>query len=57
MVGDRDRFEQVAVNLIGNSINHTSYNGRIMIHVQYHLEDKQIVFIVNDNGKGIKKEE
>lgn len=51
---DRDKVEQVFVNLIDNAIKYTQEAGRI--EVRLIEQDKAIVVTVEDNGIGIAKE-
>ena len=55
IMGDRDRIEQVIVNILSNAIKYTPENGKIMISLS--LEDENIVVKVADNGIGIPKED
>lgn len=48
---DKDKIEQVFINLIGNSIKFTPDGG--MIIVENWLNGKEIVFQIADNGYGI----
>jgi len=51
---DRDRVEQVFVNLIDNAIKYTKESGRILVSL---LEQDSVVIVtVEDNGIGIPKE-
>jgi signal transduction histidine kinase len=52
---DRDKIEQVIVNLIDNAIKYTNEGGRINVFL---IEDKNdITLIVKDNGIGIPTED
>ena len=50
---DVQQIEQVLVNIIKNSIESISENGRIEIET---LEKKQVELIIRDDGKGIDKD-
>lgn len=52
---DRDKMEQVIVNIISNSIKYTPENGIIKVSTQY--KDEGAYFVVEDNGIGIPKED
>lgn len=51
---DRDRMEQVLVNLIHNAIKFTPPGGSIGIHV--FQEGQNVIFMVRDTGVGISEE-
>jgi len=51
---DRDKIEQVFVNLIDNAIKYTKAAGRIRVCLAQ--QDKEVVVTVEDNGIGIPKE-
>jgi two-component system phosphate regulon sensor histidine kinase PhoR len=53
--GDKERIEQVLINLIVNSIKYGKTNGITSVGIESHNENKFIVK-VKDNGEGIKKE-
>ena len=53
--GDKERIEQVLINLIVNSIKYGKTNGLTSVGIESHNENKFIVKI-KDNGEGIKKE-
>ena len=53
--GDKERVEQVLINLIVNSIKYGKTNGITSVGIESHNENKFIVKI-KDNGEGIKKE-
>lgn len=51
---DKNQIERVLVNLIGNSLRHTSDGGHIDINLT--VQDGWVVFVVEDTGTGIPKE-
>jgi two-component system phosphate regulon sensor histidine kinase PhoR len=53
--GDKERIEQVLINLIVNSIKYGKTNGITSVGIESYNENKFIVKI-KDNGEGIKKE-
>jgi len=53
--GDKDRIEQVILNIIGNAIKYTSDEGKIEIIAGY--SDGMVSIEVNDNGIGIPENE
>ena len=53
--GDIERYEQVLINLIVNSIKYGKPNGTTIISVDSHTEQKFILKVI-DNGEGIKQE-
>jgi two-component system phosphate regulon sensor histidine kinase PhoR len=53
--GDRDRIEQVFVNLIDNAIKYTKEGGRIKL--QLAQTGDSVIVTVEDNGIGIPKED
>ena len=55
MIGDRDRLEQAAVNLVSNALKYTSDNGKITLAAV--SETDSVAFSVSDNGIGIPKED
>ena len=55
LIADRDRLEQVLVNLIGNAIK---YGGSdVQISIDLKSKEGNTVFSVTDNGPGIPREE
>lgn len=54
-VGDKDRIEQVIINIISNSIKYTQEKGKI--HVSMWKEGEYINIKVKDNGIGIPKKD
>ncbi len=52
---DRDRFEQVMMNVLSNAIKYTDKNGRIDVDVL--VQDALVKIIVQDNGIGIPEAE
>lgn len=53
ILGSKDKFHQLAVNLIENAIKYSNENGVIKIDLT--LEEQYFVFKVKDNGIGIPK--
>lgn len=52
---DKDRIEEVIVNLISNAINYTPYNGTVTVRAC--VKGNFIELSVTDTGVGIKKED
>jgi two-component system sensor histidine kinase VicK len=55
MSGDKERIEQVLINIMTNAIKYTPDNGKI--EVDAYSEHKNVVIRVKDNGIGISKED
>ncbi len=55
IIGDRDKLEQVFVNLIDNATKYTEEGGRIK--VQLADKDDSVIVTIEDNGIGIPKED
>ena len=55
VIGDQDRLIQLALNIISNSITNTYAGGSVKVFIHYNYETEKIMFIVNDNGLGIKE--
>ena len=55
IIGDKDRIEQVIINIISNSIKYTPENGKI--NVKLSKDGEYISIKVIDNGIGIPKED
>lgn len=53
VLGSKDKFHQLAVNLIENAIKYSNENGIVKIDLT--LEEQYFVFKVKDNGIGIPK--
>ncbi len=55
IIGDKDRIEQVIINIISNSIKYTPEKGEIAVKL---IKDGEYISIrVKDNGMGIPKED
>lgn len=55
ITADRERIEQVIVNVLSNSVKYTPVGGRIDVSVR--CADEKISFRVQDNGIGIPEED
>jgi two-component system, OmpR family, sensor kinase len=53
--GDRDRLEQVLINIISNAINYTPHGGDVLLSLAKMGKNARI--IVKDTGVGISKED
>ena len=53
ILGSKDKFHQLAVNLIENAIKYSNENGVVKIYLT--LVEQYFVFKVKDNGMGIPK--
>jgi len=53
---DPHRVKQVLSNLIGNSVKFTPKNGRIFLSITFNPQTEELLFSVQDNGKGIPKD-
>ena len=53
ILGSKDKFHQLAVNLIENAIKYSNENGIVKIDLT--LEEQYFIFKVKDNGIGIPK--
>ncbi len=52
---DRERIEQVIVNIVSNAVKYTQSGGKILLEGK--LSGDKVVFRVTDNGAGIPKED
>jgi two-component system sensor histidine kinase VicK len=55
IMGDKDRIEQVIVNILSNAIKYTPEKGKISVSLS--LEEDNIIVKVADTGIGIPKED
>lgn len=55
IMGDKDRIEQVIINILSNAIKYTPENGKIEVDLS--MEEDNVVIKVADNGLGIPKED
>lgn len=55
VVADKDKIEQVLINLIDNAIKFSNVGGTIKIYTYGH--DGKVEVSIKDNGKGISKED
>lgn len=54
LLGDRDRFKQMLINLVDNAIKYSEYNDSVFIGAK--LENNICIIWVEDTGMGIAKE-
>lgn len=54
---DRNKLDQVLINLVGNALKFTQDWGQISIQVQENTTDKTITVVIKDNGPGIKEQD
>ena len=52
---DRVKIGQVIYNLVGNAVNYTGADKRVIVALR--REENEILFSVKDTGAGVKKEE
>ncbi len=55
ITADRERIEQVIVNIVSNAVKYTQNGGKILL--EGFCEGENVVFRVTDNGAGIPKED
>lgn len=56
VVGDRERLEQVVVNILSNAVKYTPRGGHVRLSAQ-ELSGKRVRIMVEDDGVGIPKED
>lgn len=54
MYFDHDKMETIVYNLLSNAVKYTPDNGTI--EVKLALKDEELIFLIEDNGPGIKPE-
>jgi signal transduction histidine kinase len=54
---DRDRIEQVVINLIGNALKFTNAGGKVEVSLRYSADSETIQLSVADTGVGIAAED
>jgi len=57
MTGDRQRIEQVLVNILQNAFNYTPGGGNITMRAWHNPREGMCVFAVEDNGIGVPEED
>ena len=55
LIGDRDKFKQMLINLVYNAVKYTEPNGSVM--VSSFKDKRDFVLTVKDTGIGISKED
>ena len=53
---DKDKFEQIIINLLDNAAKYSSVNTIVKIQISMSSDDKYVIFNIIDQGIGIKKE-
>ncbi len=53
LIGDSRRIAQILINLLGNAIKFTDPEGSIRLIIEHEVQQKQILFSVEDSGIGI----
>ena len=54
-LGDKDKIIQILINVVNNALQYTPPGSKVSIRVEE--KDNQIIFIVKDEGVGIKEED
>ena len=55
LMGDKDKFKQMLLNLVSNSVKYTEKGGRVKVESYTH--DMNLVLVIEDNGIGISEED
>lgn len=55
LMGDKDKFKQMLLNLISNSVKYTEKGGKV--RVESYNRDMNLVLVIEDNGIGISAED
>ncbi|HHD2751563.1 TPA: ATP-binding protein [Clostridium perfringens] len=55
LMGDKDKFKQMLLNLVSNSIKYTEKDG--IVRVESYTHDMNLVLVIEDNGIGISAED
>ena len=54
---DPVRLNQILINLVSNSIKYTQPGGKVEIMARYHESTGAMIFVVQDNGQGMSRED
>ena len=57
ITADRQRIEQVIINILSNAVKYTPDGGRIDIELKHNRAKKSLLLTIRDNGIGIPKED
>ncbi|KXA14658.1 two-component system histidine kinase PnpS [Clostridium perfringens] len=55
LMGDKDKFKQMLLNLVSNSVKYTEKGGKV--RVESYNRDMNLVLVIEDNGIGISAED
>lgn len=55
LMGDKDKFKQMLLNLVSNSVKYTEKGG--IVRVESYTHDMNLVLVIKDNGIGISEED
>jgi len=57
IIGNETALEEMLVNLVGNSINHSRQNGYVKISLKEDEKNKKVILNIEDDGAGIDKKD
>ncbi|MDU1686373.1 MAG: ATP-binding protein, partial [Clostridium perfringens] len=55
LTGDKDKFKQMLLNLVSNSVKYTEKGGKV--RVESYNRDMNLILVIEDNGIGISAED
>ena len=55
LMGDKDKFKQMLLNLVSNSVKYTEKGGKV--RVESYNRDMNLILVIEDNGIGISAED
>jgi len=57
IMGDSKHLQQVMLNVLGNAIKFSKPDSKIEVAVNHNDKDKQVLYSISDNGRGIPRPE